>query len=74
MRVKAQIVEVYFCCVCGTKEVFRWIILVFVVYLEPATLDGQIVNKVQFEALHHAMKQLEVFNYFVNSVDLHSLI
>jgi len=38
-----------------------WLVICFTA---PATLNGDVVTKVQFEALQHAMKQLEVCCHF----------
>ena len=32
----------------------------------PATLNGDVINKAQFEALQHAMKQLEVCSVYMS--------
>ena len=32
----------------------------FIIFPAPATLNGDIINKAQFDVLQHAMKQLEV--------------
>ncbi len=40
-------------------HMFRWQQNVFVLHSVPATLNGDVITKAQFEALQHAMKQLE---------------
>jgi len=38
-----------------------------VVDVVPATLNGDVINRAQFEALQHAMNQLEVCVSFIHS-------